>query len=308
MTMAIGLSRTATAVPLVLAAALLLPAAASAASSLDEYGSAAVSPAAGAVAPNVIDFESDAPGGKADPFTSASNPTVHFQDTLGDNLQILGPVLETIGRGLMVGNDDASALVVRLDVPTKRVSITFGNDDPGFSQAGDQATLKVFRFGKLIATERVEMNRNDLPDQVIRYRGSAPIDRVSLVYDRGGAPINLIEVVDDVTLAQVCQIRGNNSPNKLAGSDTANGICGFGGADRLLGRLGNDVLDGGTGNDRLNGGPGNDLVKGGVGDDILRTADGVAGNDTAFGGPGNDVCIVDVGDTVFSCEDVVNPV
>lgn len=307
LTMTIGVSQAARAVPMVLAAALLVPAAASAASSIDDYGSAAVSPAATAVSPNVIDFESDTAGGKADPFTSASNPTVHFQDTLGDNLQIFGPATETIGQGLLVGNDDTSALVLRLDVPTKRISITFGNDDPGFSQAGDQATLKVYRFGKLIATQSVEMNRNDLPDQVIKYSGGAPIDRARLVYDRGGAPINLIEVVDDIKLAQICQVRGNNRPNKLVGSDKNNGICGFGGADRLLGRLGNDVLDGGKGNDRLNGGPGNDLIKGGVGDDIVRTADGVSGNDTVYGGPGNDVCIVDPGDTVFSCETVVNP-
>ena len=195
-----------------------------------------MSPAAVAVAPNVIDFESDATGGKADPFTSASNPTVHFQDTLGDNLNVASAGSETNGQGLRVFSDDASALVIRLDVPTKRVSITFGNDDPGFSQAGDQATLKVYRFGKLIATESVEMNRNDAADQVIQYRGGVPIDRARLVYDRGGAPINLIEVVDDIKLAQSCQVRGNNRPNKLVGSAKNNGICGFGGADRLLGR------------------------------------------------------------------------
>jgi len=307
LTMTIGLSQAARAVPMVLAAALLVPAAASAASSVDEYGSAAVSPAALAVAANVIDFESDTAGSKADPFTSASNPTVHFQDTLGDNLDVANAGSETNGQGLRVFSDDASALVIRLDVPTKRISVTFGNDDPGFSQAGDQATLKVYRFGKLVATENVEMNRNDAADQVIQYRGGAPIDRARFVYSRGGAAIDLIEVVDDIKLAQICQVRGNNKPNKLVGSDKNNGICGFGGADRLLGRQGNDVLDGGKGNDRLNGGPGNDLIKGGVGDDIVRTADGVSGNDTVYGGPGNDVCIVDPGDTVFSCETVVNP-
>ena len=308
LTMTIGVSQAARAVPMVLAAALLVPAAASAASSIDEPVTAdAVSPAVSVVGPNFIGFESDTAGDKAEPFASVDNPTVQFVDTLGDDLNLSDYGDQSNGQALAVNGDDASALVMRFDVPTKRVALTFGNDDPGYSQEGDEATLTVFRFGKRIATVNVVMNRNDLGDQVIQYRGRVPVNRAKLVYTRAGVPINLIEIVDDIKLRQACSIRGNSGPNRIVGNAAANGICAFGGNDQVLGKAGNDVLSGAAGNDRLNGGAGNDLLKGGPGDDTLRTTDGVGGNDTAYGGPGDDTCIVDVGDQTYSCETVINP-
>jgi Ca2+-binding RTX toxin-like protein len=287
---------------------LLVPASANAESSQPgDVATAAVAPAVSMVGPNIIGFESDPSGSKAEPFTSVDNPTVHFLDSLGDGLNVADTTPETNGQGLRVFGDDASELIIRFDVPTRRLAIRFGNDDAGYSEDGDRATLKVFRFGKRLATESVVMNRNDEADQVVTYQGK-PIDRARFVYERGGEPIDLIEIVDDITLGQACTIRGTAAANRLVGSDAAQGICGLGGADRLLGRGGNDVLSGGAANDVLNGGAGSDLLKGGGRDDILRSRDGVGGNDTVYGGPGNDTCIVDVGDTVFQCETVEVPV
>ena len=254
-----------------------------------------------------ITFEADGEASQPEPFTSVDNPTVHFVDTMNDNLDTSDVTPESDAIGLRVFSDDASALVMLFDVATTKVSILFGNDDACCSNAGDLATLIVYNNGAKVGTVNVVLNRNDAADQRITYTG-APVDKARFVYTRAGTPIDLIEVVDNIFTAPVCAIAGNASANTLNGNNGNNGMCGRGGADTMNGRGGNDVVSGGRGSDTLIAGDGNDLVSGGAGNDTIKASDGVSGNDTVFGGPGNDSCVVDVGDTVVGCESVVtNP-
>ena len=230
---------------------------------------------------------------------------MHFVDSIAANLNINAFGNQGNGLALQVRGDDASALVMLFDVPTTRLSILIGNDDPIVYQPGDRATLDVFRNGKRIARRHVTLNGNDTADQTIEYRGKVAIDRATLVYNRGGTPINLIEIVDDITLSQRCGINGNRRANNLKGNAVPNGICGFAGRDRLSGHGGNDALFGGGGADIVHGNHGNDLVVGGGGNDILNATDGVRGNDAVYGGPGIDTCTGDANDLLVDCENVV---
>jgi Ca2+-binding RTX toxin-like protein len=261
--------------------------------------------AASVQGPNIIGFEFDDPGAQPDPFTSEDNPTVHFSvaGSGSNELFIVDHGDWTNGNALTLDGETQTAIRVRFDVPTRRLSIRLG-DDPVFFDPGDRATLKVFRGGRLIATRHVTLNLNWLSDQVIEYKGS-PVTRATLKYNHDGNPYVGAEVIDDLRLDQVCPLRGNGDSNLLVGNAQANGICGRGGNDRVIGRGGNDWLDGGEGNDRIIGGKGDDLLIGGKGDDILRLADGVSGNDTAYAGAGNDICYADGGDTVYRCETVI---
>jgi Ca2+-binding RTX toxin-like protein len=255
----------------------------------------------------MITFETDGATNPPEPFTSKDNPTVHFIDSSGSNLQTYDATPESDGIGLGVFSDDHSALVMLFDVATTKVSILFGNDDACCSNAGDRATLTVFSNGAKVGTVNVTMNRNDAGDQRITYSG-APVDKARFVYNRAGAPIDLIEVVDNIITAPVCAISGNASANTLKGNSGNNGMCGKGGADKMDGRGGNDVVSGGPAGDTLTGGDGNDLIFGGDGDDVIRASDGASGNDTVYGGSGSDSCFVDAGDTTVGCESVVtNP-
>jgi hypothetical protein len=262
----------------------------------------AMTPAASVVAAHIIGFESDPDGIHPDPFTSKDDPTVHFRDTRGEELEIFDYGEQSNGRGLAVQEEDWSGLEIRFDVPMRRFLFWYGNDDPNFTQAGDRVTVKAWRFRQLVGRGSFLMNRNDLLDQAIEYTGPPAITRVEILYTRGGEPFEAIEIVDDIEVAPVCDIRGGSGDDALAGNARANGICGRGGADRIIGRGGNDMLRGDGGSDRLNGQAGRDLLIGGGGDDTLRSQDGVYGNDTIYGGPGDDTCIADAGDTLYQCE------
>ena len=167
----------------------------------------------------------------ADPFTSVHNPTVHFVDQITTNLNVYDAGGESNGKGLGIFSDDASALLILLDVPTTRLSIRVGNDHPSVVLPGDRATLTLYRNGDQVARRHVTLNDNDLGDQFIQYQGRVAIDRATLVYNRAGTPLALIEVVDDIALAQVCAIRGNRRANTLNGNAGPNGICGLNGRD-----------------------------------------------------------------------------
>ena len=150
------------------------------------------------------------------------------------------------------------------------------------------------------------LNRNGDGDQLIEYRGRAAIDRASFVFDRNGSPIDLAEVIDDIALAQICTIRGDNGRDRLEGNATSNGICGKGGADRIAGHGANDLLVGGGGPDRIIDGYGADLIVGGPGDDTLGAGDHTNDGDTFYPGPGNDTCIIDDDDVIRgTCETVI---
>ncbi len=251
-----------------------------------------------------IDFTRDSAGAKPNGFTSVDNSFTHFSDSMGEDLQVADFSPQSIGLGLGVNGDDASALIIDFDVPVMKISLVFGNDDPGVALDGDVALLTVYRGGSPVGSESVVMNLNDEGDQVISVQGVI-FRQAQLVFARGTAPINLIEVVDDIRISPKCTIRGTNGRDNLAGTVSANAICGFGAKDRIKANGGNDFAHGGDGKDRIRGGGGNDTVLGASGNDRLNVVDGVSGNDTVYGGDGNDTCRIDVGDATLFCEAII---
>lgn len=292
-------------------------------------GAAVVAPApAGAIgAPNpdiVIDFEGDALGAKPNGFTSVASGAVRFSDTIGADLSIDNAFGQGEGtRSLVVRPDsDRSGLRISLDSPTTRISLNFGNDDPGFTDPGDEAVLKAFRGSTQVGEARVVMNRNDLMDQTISFgRADGPIFS-RIVFDMDVSGQGLIEVVDHIVIAPLCTVAGDENANTLTGTSGDDVLCGSGGNDRInagagndqvLGGLGNDVVTGGAGDDflagnsggdtisggteadRIEGGKGNDALSGRAGDDVLK---GGTGTDSCNGGPDTD--------TAGACETVTN--
>jgi Ca2+-binding RTX toxin-like protein len=241
--------------------------------------------AAAVAAPIVINFTADTTGAKLNGFSSVDSPNVFFYDTIGANLSILN-VPEAHGNGLVVSNDDASALEIRLASPTNAIRLTFGNDDSSVVNASDQAELKLFRNATLVGQVDVNVNANNLPDQTIGTAGQTLFNRATFQYvDAGGTPKNLIEVVDDIIINPLCTITGTSGNNHLVGTAGNDVICGDSGADTIKGGGGDDLIYGGSGNDHVIGGTGNDVIYGSSGKDKLS---GGNGKDQLYGGAGRD--------------------
>lgn len=255
----------------------------------------------------LIKFERDTLGGKPNPFTSADSSIAHFTDSIGQGLTVFDGEPGFDGHGLFVLPDDVGRLVIRFDVPIKKIRLAFGNDDDAVANPGDVAILTAWRGLMMVDSATVEMNVNDFPDQAIGF-GGTPFRRVELVYSRGNTPLGLTEGVDNIRISPVCTIRGTNRGDRLRGNLQSNSICGFDGMDRINARGKNDFVHGGAGKDRVKGGPGSDTLMGGSGGDVIRARDGVDGNDTVYGGGGNDICFLDALDNQLGCEDVVLPV
>lgn len=251
-----------------------------------------------------LKFQRDPSGAVPNGFTSLESTVAHFTDSSGADLELTDVTPESIGRGMRVLVDDASMLIIDFDVPVMRVSLTFGNDDPDSTQAGDVAVLEVFRRGEEVKSTSVVMNRNDIGDQRIGIRGSIH-RRAVFFFGRAGAPIDLIEVIDYFAFSPACVISGTKSRDKLVGSERSNVLCGFGARDHISAAKGNDFAHGGDGNDLIRGGSGADTLFGANGKDSLHAQDGIAGNDLVEGGDGFDMCYIDPGDTTDGCEDIV---
>lgn len=147
----------------------------------------------------VIDFEADTAGGKANGFSAAGHPGVTFTDTMGADLAIGGYGVQGLGaQSLAVFGDDVSKLRIDFSSSQSSLSLSFGNDDPGFSAAGDRAWLELFNGATSVGLFSVVMNRDDVMNQSIS--GSAvSFDNALFWYGTAaGAPIGLIEIVDQI--------------------------------------------------------------------------------------------------------------
>lgn len=150
----------------------------------------------------LIDFESDSIGSVSNGFTSASDSGVHFTDTIGAGLSI--HTHQALGsQNLLVFGDDASRLQIDFDFAIDSLSLYFGNDDMGYSDAGDLAWLEIFNAGSSIGLTSVLMNRNDLTDQLISMSAASFDSAVFWYGDANGAAIDLIEAVDDISFNAV---------------------------------------------------------------------------------------------------------
>lgn len=144
----------------------------------------------------VVDFEATTLGAKPNGFSVGG---ITFNDTLGANLQILN-VSEGIGtRSLGIFGDDASGLEMIFASTSTNLSLAFGNDDPGFTVAGDLALLRIFLGATQVGQATVVMNRDDLANQTISILGTS-FNRATFFFTNASlTPINLIEVVDNIT-------------------------------------------------------------------------------------------------------------
>src|SRR4029450_5752271 len=81
--------------------------------------------------------------------------------------------VSTNGQGLEVTGDTQASLVLRFDVPARRLSVPFGNVCCGLV---DKATLRVYADGHLVAKKSKAGDGTDDLHQAITYEGS-PITR-----------------------------------------------------------------------------------------------------------------------------------
>jgi hypothetical protein len=149
-----------------------------------------------------IDFEADSAGGKPNSWASVSSANVLFSDTAGADLFLADFSPQSIGQGLAVFGDDPSMLEMVFSTTVSNLSFVFGNDDPGFSTAGDLAVLRTYNGATLLGTFTVVMNRDDIANQTISSTGS--FNRATFSYETPGLEaISLIEIVDDVSFTPV---------------------------------------------------------------------------------------------------------
>jgi hypothetical protein len=128
--------------------------------------------------------------------------------------------------------------------------------------------------------------------------GDGPNDGASGEHDDIQADIE-----DVMGGASADRLMGNDADNLLIGAEGDDTIAGGAGDDVLLGDGpsavgGNDSLDGGEGDDELYDGLGIDTLRGGPGDDLLDDSEGSTGADLLDGGPGQDEILAGAGSVV----------
>jgi hypothetical protein len=154
----------------------------------------------------VIDFEAGPYGGQPNGFSAAGVPGVTFTDTQGDDLEVQNFGNQSDGYALGVNGDDTSALRIDFGSAIDYLSIDFGNDDPGYASAGDLALLTVFYGGVQVGQTTTVFNLDDMMNQSVVMSG-VDFDSATFVYaDSTLNPINLIEIVDNVTFDQVAAV------------------------------------------------------------------------------------------------------
>jgi hypothetical protein len=186
----------------------------------------------------VIDFEGGPFGTQADGFNAVGFPMLSFFSDLGAGLE-LAAIPEGDGNSLLVRNDTNGNFLTGVfnDGTHNFLSMTFGNDDPGFSNPGDRAVLTVYNGAALVGATFVVFNRNDKMDQTIGF-SFGPFDNWTLAYTNaagnpftGGGSVNtgLIEVIDNITFDDGAGV----VPEPAA---WAMMIMGFGGVGAILRR------------------------------------------------------------------------
>jgi hypothetical protein len=153
--------------------------------------------------PILIDFEADAPGAKPNGFTPVGVPGVHFTDTVGAGLEVgnFGPQGGNTNALAVFTDFDNSALRIDLDFLADAFSFDYGNDDPGFSQPGDEVFLTLFLNNVQVGQVSQVMNRNDVMDQNLGLAGIL-FNEAVIKYDVN-PEIGLIELVDNIRINQV---------------------------------------------------------------------------------------------------------
>lgn len=161
----------------------------------------------------IIDFEADLAGFYPNGFSAVGHPTVKFTDTSGSGLEISAFGSEGLGNQSLAVRDDGDGSKLQIDftVPVTSLSLSYGNDDPGWALPTDRAWLEIWNGVTLIATVSATPNLDDDMNQNIGYSGG-PFDRAFFWYGdatgapfTGGGPVNvgLIEIVDQIEYTPV---------------------------------------------------------------------------------------------------------
>jgi hypothetical protein len=151
---------------------------------------------------DLVTFESDTTGTKANGFQSNDSAHVSFSATAGRELDLNNFGSQGDGQSLASSPDDpAGRLLMNFTQPYNVLSLSFGNDDPDNTSPGDLAWLRVYSGATLVGTSTVVLNRNDIMDQTVSFSG-AFFDNAELFYGTpGGAPRKVTEIVDNVFFA-----------------------------------------------------------------------------------------------------------
>lgn len=145
----------------------------------------------------VITFDDQVVEAKANGYTVSG---VVFFDTRGEDL-----VVTDQGAGnhaLAVLIDDDSLLEMRFPSINRSLSVSFGNDNPEFTQPGDTALLLLFLDGDFVGGTSKELNRNNLIDQTISLSGISFNAALFGYADSNGFPIALTELVDNIIFTE----------------------------------------------------------------------------------------------------------
>lgn len=145
-----------------------------------------------------IDFESDPAGAKPNGWVSADSPLVSFSDSQGADLNVGNYGAQSDGNALACNPDgDQSYLIMDFAIPSIDLQLDFGNDDPGWSNPGDEALLTLFLGATQVGQTAVVMNRDDIMNQTIGISGVV-FDRATFYYDVTAWSPGLIEIVDNI--------------------------------------------------------------------------------------------------------------
>jgi len=144
----------------------------------------------------VINFENDSTGNKPNGWSSIDSDLVKFYDSLSSNLIIGDYGHQSHGLALHLGSTDQSKILLLFSEPMNFISLEFGDDDPGWTEPGDEAVLELYDGSNLISEVRVVMNRNDNMDQSIEFSGDN-FDKAIFYFDASNWPD---EVIDNIYL------------------------------------------------------------------------------------------------------------
>jgi len=148
----------------------------------------------------LIDFESDTAGYKPNNWQSVDSSLVSFSDSNGADMMVWNYGEQGLGdQSLAIHSDlDNSWLIMNFSVYVDYLELWFGNDDPGYCSAGDQAVLTLFDGTTQVGQVFVVMSPDDIMNQNILFSG-ALFDSATFYYNVTNPALGLTEVVDNIT-------------------------------------------------------------------------------------------------------------
>lgn len=145
----------------------------------------------------IITFDHEVVEAKPNGYTVSG---VTFVDTLGDDLFVTNEGGGNHAFAVLI--DDEGFLGMIFSSVSNSLSLSFGNDNAGFTKDGDIALLMLYLNGAPVGQTSVVLNRNNLIDQTISLAG-INFDVALFGYaNSNGIPITLTELVDNITFSE----------------------------------------------------------------------------------------------------------